>query len=168
MTTVTIILGTIIPGNLYVRASSLLHCKTATNLREISIPQEPDDMPMELTADSTKTTIGGQAIVISALKALLDQGIVEPIRQFCVQLISNKEEHWITKATVQPTLEDAAARIAAVVEAEHLANCPTLEGLIHKDADKTTEELCRRIQSLEAKLSATTPKSAANMGRAVA
>ncbi len=50
-------------------------------------------MPMELVANSTKILIGGQAIVISALKALLDQGIVEPIRLFCVQLISNKETH---------------------------------------------------------------------------
>ena len=56
-----------------------------------------------------------------------------------------KKKHWITKATVQPTLEDAAACIAAVVEAEHLANRPTLKGLIHKDVDKTTEELRCRI-----------------------
>jgi hypothetical protein len=118
--------------------------------------------PME--ADSTETTIVGRAIVISALKALLDQGTVEPIRQFCVQLISNKEERRITKATVQTALEDAAACIAAVVEAERPTNCPTLKGLIHKDVNKTTEELHRRIQSLEAKLSATTPKSAARNG----
>jgi hypothetical protein len=48
-------------------------------------------MLMELVADTTKMTIRGQAIVISALKALLDQGIVEPIRLFHVQLISNEE-----------------------------------------------------------------------------
>jgi hypothetical protein len=119
---------------------------------------------MELAADSTKMTIGGQAIVISTLKVLLDQGIVEPIRQFCVQLISNKEMHWITKATVQPTLDDAAACITAVVEAERLANCPTLKGLIHKVVDKTTKELRRCIQSLETKLSTTTPKSTAKNG----
>jgi hypothetical protein len=55
---------------------------------------------MELVADSTEITIGGRAIVISALKALLDQGIVEPIRLFRMQLISNKEMRRITKATV--------------------------------------------------------------------
>jgi hypothetical protein len=123
---------------------------------------------MELVANSTKITIGGQVIVISTLKALLGQGIVEPTRLFCVQLISNKETCRITKATAQPTLEDAAARIAAVVEAERQAKCPTLKGLIHKDVDKTTKELRRRIQSLKAKLSATTPKSAAKIGRVVA
>ena len=49
----------------------------------------------------------------------------------------------------------AAARIAAVVEAERPANRPTLKGLIHDDVDKKTEELYRRIQSLEAKLGET-------------
>jgi hypothetical protein len=78
-----------------------------------------------------------------------------------VQLISNEETCRITKVTSQPTLEDAAACIAAVVEAERQANRHTLEGLIHKDFDKTTKELRRRIQSLKAKLSATTPKSTA-------
>ncbi len=72
--------------------------------------------------------------------------------------------HRIMKATAQPTLEDAAACIAAVVEAECPATHPTLKGLIHKDVDKTTKELCPHIQSLEAKLSATTPKSAAKNG----
>jgi hypothetical protein len=119
---------------------------------------------MELVANTTEMTIGERAIIISSLKVLLDQGIVDPIRLFCVQLISNKETHWITKATMQPTLEDAAACIAAVVEAEHPANRPTLKGLIHKDINKPTKELCRRIQSLEAKLSTTTPKSAAKNG----
>jgi hypothetical protein len=104
---------------------------------------------MELVADSTKITIGGHAIAISALKVLLDQGIVEPIRLFYMQLISNKEMCRITKATAQPTLEDAAACIAAVVEAERLATCPTFKGLIHKDVDKTTKELCRHIRSLK-------------------
>ncbi len=72
--------------------------------------------------------------------------------------------HWITKATAQPTLEDAAACIAAGVETERPATRPTLKGLIHKDVDKTTKELRCRIQSLKAKLSTTTPKSTAKNG----
>jgi hypothetical protein len=148
MTTATITPGTIIPGNPYVGASSLLHHKTAAALREISIYQESEDTLMELVANSTKITIGGWAIIITALKALLDQGIVEPIRVFCVQLVSNKETCRITKATAQPTLEDAAACIAVVVEAERPATRPTLKGLIYKDVDKTTEELRCHIQSL--------------------
>ncbi len=59
MTLATITPGTIIPGNPYVRASSLLHHKTAAALREINMSREPEDTPMELVADSTKITIGG-------------------------------------------------------------------------------------------------------------
>ncbi len=70
----------------------------------------------------------------------------------------------ITKATAQPTLEDAAACITAVVKAKRPATCPTFKGLIHKDVDKTTKELQCRVQSLKAKLSATTPKSVAKNG----
>jgi hypothetical protein len=95
---------------------------------------------MELMADTTKIAIGGQTIVISALRALLDQGIVDPIRQFHVQLISNEETRRIMKATVQPALEDEAACIAAVVKAERPATHPLLKGLIHKDVDKTTKD----------------------------
>jgi hypothetical protein len=56
---------------------------------------------------------------------------------------------------MEPQLEQAATRIAAVVEAECPANRPTLKGLIHDDVDKTTEGLRRHIQSLEAKLGET-------------
>ncbi len=53
---------------------------------------------------------------------------------------------------MEPLLEQVAAHIAAVVKAEHPANHPTLKGLIHDNVDKMTEELRRRVQSLEAKL----------------
>jgi hypothetical protein len=56
---------------------------------------------------------------------------------------------------VEPHLEQAAARIAAVVEAERPTTHSTLKGLIHEDVNKTTEELYSRIQSLEAKLGKT-------------
>ncbi len=59
---------------------------------------------------------------------------------------------------MEPALEEVAACIAAVVKAELPTNCPTLKGLIHVDVGKTTKELCRCVQSLEAKLSATTTK----------
>jgi hypothetical protein len=60
---------------------------------------------------------------------------------------------------VKHALEQAAACIATVVEAERPTNHPTLKGLIHKDVDKTTEELCQRIQSLESKLIASSAKT---------
>ncbi len=61
----------------------------------------------------------------------------------------------IAKATVEPLLKQAAVRIAAVVKAECPANCPTLKGLIHDNVDKTTEEFCHQVPSLEAKLGET-------------
>jgi hypothetical protein len=57
------------------------------------------------------------------------------------------------------TPEQAAARIAVVVEAECATNHPTLKGLIHEDVDKTTDELRGRIQSLESKLVASLAKN---------
>ena len=105
--------------------------------------------------DSTMPTINGRAAVISALKTLLDDGIITPLRVFHARVINNAQDPRITKATVEPQLEHAAAHIVAVVEAERPANRPTLKGLIHDDVDKTTEELYRRIQSLEAKLGET-------------
>ena len=90
--------------------------------------------------DSTMPTINGRAAVISALKTLLDDGIITPLRVFHARVINNAQDPRITKATVEPQLEHAAAHIVAVVEAERPANRPTLKGLIHDDVDKTTEE----------------------------
>ena len=39
---------------------------------------------------------------------------------------------------MEPLLEQVAARIAAVVEAERPTNKPTLKGLIHNNADTYT------------------------------
>ena len=103
--------------------------------------------------------IGGQGDIITALKTLLDQGIVELICQFHSCLVSNKQEQRISKATVEPALKQAAARIADVVEAECPTTRPTLKCLIHKDVDKTTKELCWRIQSLESNLVASLAKN---------
>ena len=158
--------GTILPGNPYVRASSLLHRETAAAIREINAPTEStDDIPMDNMIDMTTPSIGGRRNVITALKTLLDQGIVEPIRQFHTCLASNEQERRISKATVAPALEHAAARIAAVVEAERPTNRPTLKGLIHEDVDKTTDELRRRIQSLESKLVARSAKNELGGGK---
>jgi hypothetical protein len=97
----------------------------------------------------------GRTAVISALKTLLDDGIVTPLRTFHARIINSAQDRRIAKATVEPQLEQAAARIAAVVDAERPANRPTLKGLIHDDVDKTAEDLRRRIQSLEAKIGET-------------
>ena len=158
--------GTILPGNPYVRASSLLHRETAAAIWEINAPTDSTvDTPMDNMIDMTTPSIGGRMNVITALKTLLDQGIVEPIRQFHTCLTSNEQERRISKATVEPALEQAAARIAAVVEAERPTNRPTLKGLIHEDVDKTTKELRCRIQSLESKMVASSAKNELGGGK---
>jgi hypothetical protein len=105
--------------------------------------------------DSTTPTVDGRAAVVSALKTLLDNKIVTPMRVFHTRVIDNVQDRRTAKATVELQLEHAAARIAAVVKAERPANRPTLKGLIHDNVDKTTEELYCCIQSLEAKLGET-------------
>ncbi len=90
---------------------------------------------------------------------------MEPICQFHTCLASNAQERRISKATVAPALEQVAARIAAVVEAERPTNRPTLKGLIHEDVDKATNELRRRILSLESKLVACSAKKELGGGK---
>jgi hypothetical protein len=97
----------------------------------------------------------GRTAVTNALKTLLDDGIVMPLWAFHARIINSAQDRRIAKATVEPQLEQAATRIAAVVEAERPANRPTLKGLIHDDVNKTTKDLRRCIQSLEAKLGET-------------
>jgi hypothetical protein len=69
--------GTILPRNPYVQVSSLLHCKTAAAIWEINPPtNSTEDTPMEFIEMATPS-IGGRRNVITALKTLLDRGIME-------------------------------------------------------------------------------------------
>ena len=136
------------------RAASLLHHETTAAIRNIVDVATGDNTPRN-TPNATTPVIDGRTDVVSALKTLLDDGIAMPMRIFHARVIDNAQDRRIAKATVEPQLEHAAARIAAVVEAERPANRPTLKGLIHDDVDKMTAELHRRIQSLEAKLGET-------------
>ena len=153
-TTAMVTPGFIIPRNDFRRATSLLHHETNAAIREIVTITADDNVPKKIT-DSMTPMIDRRDAVISALKTLLDSGIVTPMRVFHARVVDNAQDRRITKATVEPQLEHAAARIAAVVEAERPANRPTLTGLIHDDVEKKTGDLYRRIQSLEAKLGET-------------
>jgi hypothetical protein len=146
--------GFIIPRNDFRRATSLLHHETNAAIREIVTITADDNVPKKIT-DSMTPMIDRRDAVISALKTLLDSGIITPLEVFHARVVDNAQDRRITKATVEPQLEHAAARIAAVVEAERPANRPTLTGLIHDDVEKKTGELYRRIHSLEAKLGET-------------
>ena len=138
--------GSILPRNDFRWAASILHDATTAAIREID----------HVAADEyTPARINGRTTIITMLKTLLDDGIVMPLQIFRARIVDNEQDRRIARATVEPQLEQAAARIAAVVEAERPANRPTLKGLIHDDVDKTTDDLRRRIQSLEAKLGET-------------
>ena len=103
----------------------------------------------------TTPAIDERETVTSALKTLLEDGIIKPLQAFHAHAAKLEQTRRITKATVEPQLKQAAARIAAVVEAERPINYSTIKGLINVDVDKSTDELRRRIQSLKAKLGET-------------
>jgi hypothetical protein len=138
----------------YRNAASLLHHETTAAIRDIVVAATGNDIPRDIPG-VTMPTIDGQETVINALQTLLDSGIVKTLQVFQARAEDNEQDRRIAKATVEPLLEQAAARIAAVVEAEQPVNHPTLKGIIHVDVNKMTEELCCRIKSLEAQLEET-------------
>jgi hypothetical protein len=129
----------------------MLHTATALAIHELNAPPASKDAEMN-PVNLTAPTIGGRTTIVNALKTLLDDGIIKSLQVFHAHITNNKQDCQIMKATVEPLLEQVAARIAAVVEAKRPANRPTLKGLIHNNVDKMTEELCRHVHSLEAKL----------------
>ena len=140
--------------NPYVSAASALHRETTAAIRDIVTTATSTDAPSE-TPGVTTPVINGREAVINALVKLLKDGIIKPLKAFHAHTAAYEQTRRITKATIEPQLEQAAARIAAVVEAERPINHSTIKGLIHVDVDNSTDELRRRIQSLEAKLGET-------------
>jgi hypothetical protein len=143
--------GSILPGNDFRRAASMLHAATALAIRELNAPPASKDAKMN-PVNLTAPTIGGRTTIVNALKTLLDNRIINPLQVFHDHITNNEQDRRIMKATVEPLLEQVAARITAVAKAERPANHPTLKGLIHNDVDKMREELHCHVQSLEAKL----------------
>ncbi len=159
MAMATVTPGSILPGNDFRRAASMLHTATALAIHELNAPPASKDAKMN-PVNLTVPMIGGCTTIVNALKTLLDNGIIKPLQIFHAHITNNEQDHQIMKATVEPSLEEVAARIAAVVEAKCPANRPTLKGLIHNNVDKTMEELRHHVQSLEAKLGDTNAKKA--------
>ncbi len=96
--------STIIPGNHYVRASSLLWAETNSAIWELQTNPQGDVMMAE-EDDTNLTIIGGRAIVLNALRQLLEHGLVVPIQRFHAQIKKNEQERCIAKATVEPCLK---------------------------------------------------------------
>jgi hypothetical protein len=129
----------------------MLRAETESAICKLNAPTAIEDTKMT-AINLAAPSIRGRATIVSTLKMLLDNGIVMSLQVFHACIINNEQDWQIGKATVEPSLDRAAAPIAAVVEAERPANQSTLKGLIQDDVNKTTEELRRRVQSLAAKL----------------
>ena len=133
----------------YRNAASMLHRVTTEAIRDIVVTAAGNDSPKNVP-EVPRPPNDGRETVINALKTLLDDGIVKPLQMFHALAVNNEQDRRIIKATSEPLLEQAATRIAAVVEAERPVNHPTLKGIIHVDVEKMTNDLHRRIKSLEA------------------
>ena len=95
--------------------------------------------------------IGGRSTIRQLLLFLIQQAIANPITEFHRVHKTNDESRRIATAITPQQLSDAAQRIAAVVQAERPAARPVLCGLIREQADKSIEDMRKRLQSLEAK-----------------
>jgi hypothetical protein len=132
MATVMVTPRPILQGNNFLCTSSVLHKdkETVFTLHELIIHPPNKDIPMNAVE------IGGRTTIINVLKKLLNDGIVMPLLAFYAYIVNNEQDCCIKKATVEPMLEQAAARIAAVVEAECPTNQPILKSLIQDNVDK--------------------------------
>ena len=81
--------GTIIPGNHYVRASSLLRAETNSAIRELQTNPQ-GDVTMAEGEDTNPIIIGGRAIVLNALRQLVEHGLVVPLQRFHAQIKRNE------------------------------------------------------------------------------
>ncbi len=96
---VTVTPGSILPGNDFMRATSVLHAETTAAIRDINAPFDGVDARLKGSILAAPT-IGGRAPIISALKTLLDDGIIKPLLIFHARIVHNTQDRQIAKATV--------------------------------------------------------------------
>ncbi len=89
----------------------------------------PQDKVMGNTESDAAAIIGGQTVVLAAMKMLMEQGVVSPLQQFHACITQNQQEQRIAKAAVKPCLTSAAERTMALICAEHPASRLTLYSL---------------------------------------
>ena len=88
--------GSILPGNDFVRATSVLHTETTAAIRDINAPFGGVDAQLNASI-LVAPTIGGRAPIISALKTLLDDGIIKPLLIFHARIVHNAQDRRIAK-----------------------------------------------------------------------
>jgi hypothetical protein len=113
--------GSILPRNDFVHALPTLCTETESAICKLNAPPAIKDTKMT-AIDLTAPSIGGRATIVRALKMLLDSRIIMPLQVFHACIINNKQDQRIAKVTVEPLLNQAAVRTAAIVEAKRPAN----------------------------------------------
>ncbi len=81
MAMVTVTPGSILPGNDFRRAASMLHAATALAIGELDAPPASKDAEMN-PVNLMAPTIGGCITIVNALKTLLDDRIIKPLQVF--------------------------------------------------------------------------------------
>jgi hypothetical protein len=118
-----------------------------------SAPANNEDATMTGSDDDLALT-AGRGAVTHDLYGLLKHGVLEPRDAFLLAVQTSEQTKRIKKASKPVHLDETAARIAAVVEAERPVNHSTLVGVIRHEQSKDSrvDDLQREIQSLKAKL----------------
>jgi len=111
-----------------------------------------EDADTSSTSRTNPFITGGTKLVIEDLLSAVKYGITRPIEKFTEHDKKVDIASRIKRATKPPALNDAAARITAAVQRERPQAPTVLRGLIQEESAKTTTELKRRLQSVEAQL----------------
>lgn len=114
--------------------------------------EDMEDADTSSTSRPSPFITGGTKLVIEELLSAVKYGITRPIETFTEHDKKVDIASRIKRATKPPALNDAAARITAAVQRERPQAPTVLRGLIQEESAKTTTELKRRLQSVEAQL----------------
>ena len=111
------------------------------------------DTPMADNDDDLAHT-AGRGAVTHDLYGIVKNGVLEPRDAFLLAVQTSEQTKRIKNASKPAQLDETAARIAAVVEAERPVEHSTLVGVIRQEQSKDprVEDLQREVQSLKARL----------------
>jgi hypothetical protein len=70
--------GTVIPGNHYIRASYLLWAETKLAIQELQLNPQ-GDIEMAEAGETNSAIVGGRAIILNTLCQLMEHGLVIPL-----------------------------------------------------------------------------------------
>ena len=129
-----------------------------TEITNLDQGQDQDnDEAMEEAADpnnpaATGSIVGARAHIINQVRDVVSCAFIASTNSFVMQVSLNEQNARIKKATTKQSIERAADNIVETLQNEGSVDPTVLKGLITAEAKKRTNELNKRIQSLEAKL----------------